>query len=53
MQTAEIINQGRNIKMIIDEKDFGEFEGIPNAEALLSLCLGNCEVAKYSYKELD
>lgn len=29
------------------------FEGIPNAETLLSLCLENCEVAKYSYKELD
>ena len=121
MQTAEIINQGRNIKVIIDERiserDFGEFEGmhskdfdfkafwsyrqnlkydkaenirdffervyefldsikneyagkrilivahggisipvkcyfegIPNAETLLSLCLENCEVAKYSYK---
>ena len=124
IQTAEIINQGRNIKMIIDERvserDFGEFEGMPNtdfyfntfwsykknlkynkaenirdffgrvydfldsikneyagkrilivahggisipvkcyfegildAETLLSLCLENCEVAKYSYKELD
>ena len=109
IQTAEIINQGRNIKMIIDERvserDFGEFEGmpntdfdfnafwsyirdffgrvynfldsikneyagkrilivahggisipvkcyfegIPNAETLLPLCLENCEVAKYSY----
>ena len=29
------------------------FEGIPNTETLLQLCLGNCEVAKYSYKELD
>ena len=29
------------------------FEGIPNAETLLPLCLENCEVAKYSYKELD
>lgn len=29
------------------------FEGIPNTETLLPLCLGNCEVAKYSYKELD
>ena len=31
LQTAEIINQGRNIRMIIDERvserDFGEFEG--------------------------
>lgn len=124
IQTAEIINQGRNIRMIIDERvserDFGEFEGmpntdfdfnafwsykqnlkydkaenikdffrrvynfldnikneyagkrilivahggisipvkcyfegIPNAETLLPLCLGNCEVEKYSYKELD
>ena len=124
IKTAEIINQGRNIRMIIDERvserDFGEFEGmsntdfdfnafwsykqnlkydkaenikdffrrvynfldnikneyagkrilivahggisipvkcyfdgIPNAETLLPLCLGNCEVAKYSYKELD
>ncbi len=124
IQTAEIINQGRNIRMIIDERvserDFGEFEGmsntnfdfnafwsykqnlkydkaenikdffrrvynfldnikneyagkrilivahggisipvkcyfegIPNAETLLPLCLENCEVAKYSYKELD
>ena len=124
IQTAEIINQERNIKMIIDERvserDFGEFEGmpntdfdfnafwsykqnlkydkaenikdffrrvynfldnikneydgkrilivshagisipvkcyfegIPNAETLLPLCLGNCEVARYSYKELD
>lgn len=124
LQTAEIINQGRNIRMIIDERvserDFGEFEGmpntdfdfnafwsykqnlkydkaenikdffgrvydflesikneyagkrilivthggisipvkcyfegIPNAETLLPLCLGNCEVAKYSYKELE
>ena len=25
------------------------FEGIPNAETLLPLCLENCEVAKYSY----
>lgn len=124
IQTAEIINQGRNIRMIIDERvserDFGEFEGmsntdfdfnafwsykqnlkydkaenikdffrrvynfldnikneyagkrilivahggisipvkcyfegIPNVETLLPLCLGNCGVAKYSYKELD
>ena len=124
VQTAEIINQGRNIKMIIDERiserDFGEFEGMPNTEfdfnafwsykqnlkynkaenikdffgrvydfldsikdeyaekrilivahggisipvkcyfdgipdteTLLPLCLGNCEVAKYSYKKLD
>lgn len=57
IQTAEIINQGRNIRIIIDERvserDFGEFEGMPNAETLLLLCLGNCEVAKYSYKELD
>ena len=124
VQTAEIINQERNIRMIIDERvserDFGEFEGmsntnfdfnafwsyrqnlkydkaenirdffvrvynfldsikneyagkrilivahggisipvkcyfegIPNTETLLPLCLGNCEVAKYSYKELD
>ena len=124
MQTAEIIKQGRNIKMIIDERiskrDFGEFEGmpntdfdfnafwsykqnlkydkaenikdffervydflesikneytgkrvlivahggisipvkcyfegIPNTETLLPLCLGNCEIAKYSYKELN
>ena len=29
------------------------FEGILDAETLLSLCLENCEVAKYSYKELD
>ena len=121
IQTAEIINQGRNIRIIIDERvserDFGEFEGmpntdfdynafwsykqnlkyakaenikdffrrvynfldnikneydgkrilivahggisipvkcyfegIPNAETLLPLCLENCEVAKYSYK---
>ena len=124
VQTAEIINQGRNIPMIIDgrvsERDFGEFEGrpstefdfnafwsykqnlkydkaenirdffervygfldslkkqypgkrilvvahggisipfkcyfegIPDVETLLALALGNCEVAKYSYKELD
>lgn len=124
MQTAEIIKQERNIKMIIDERiserDFGEFEGmpntdfdfnafwsykqnlkydkaeniqdffervydflesikneytgkrvlivahggisipvkcyfegIPNTETLLPLCLGNCEIAKYSYKELN
>lgn len=123
-QTAEIINQGRNIRMIIDERvserDFGEFEGmyntdfdfnafwnykqnlkynkaeniqdffrrvynflddikneyhgkrilivahggisipvkcyfegIPDTETLLPLCLGNCKIAKYSYKELD
>lgn len=36
MQTAEIINQERNIKMIIDERiserDFGEFEGMPNTD---------------------
>lgn len=36
MQTAEIIKQGRNIKMIIDERiserDFGEFEGMPNTD---------------------
>ncbi len=121
IQTAEIINQGRNIRIVIDERvserDFGEFEGmpntdfdfnafwsyeqnlkydkaenikdffrrvynfldnikneyagknilivahggisipvkcyfegIPNAETLLPLCLENCEVAKYSYK---
>ena len=30
IQTAEIINQGRNIRMIIDERDFGEFEGMSN-----------------------
>ena len=124
IQTAEIVNQGRNIRMIIDERiserDFGEFEGrsntdfdfnafwsykqnlkydkaenisdffgrvynfldsikteyagkrilvvahggisipvkcyfqgIPNEETLLPLALGNCEVAKYSYKELE
>ena len=29
------------------------FEGIPNAETLFPLCLGNCEVSKYSYKEID
>ena len=29
------------------------FEGIPNTETLLPLSLGNCEVAKYSYKELN
>ena len=29
------------------------FEGIPNTETLLPLCLENCEVAKYSYKELE
>lgn len=123
LQTAEIINQGRHIKMIIDERiserDFGEFEGmlntdfdfnafwsynqnlkydkaenisnffarvydfldnikneyagkrilivahggisipvkcyfegIPNVETLLPLCLGNCEVAKYSYTKI-
>lgn len=43
--------------MIIDERvserDFGEFEGIPDSETLLPLCLENCEVAKYFYKELD
>jgi len=36
IQTAEIINQGRNIRMIIDERvserDFGEFEGMPNTD---------------------
>lgn len=36
LQTAEIINQGRNIRMIIDERvserDFGEFEGMPNTD---------------------
>lgn len=124
VQTAEIINQERNIRMIIDERvserDFGEFEGmsntnfdfdafwsyrqnlkydkaenirdffvrvynfldsikneyagkrilivahggisipikcyfegIPNVETLLPLCLKNCEVEKYSYKELE
>jgi len=123
-QTAEIINQGRNIRIIIDERiserDFGEFEGmaktdfdynsfwsykqnlkydkaenikdffarvydfldsvkeqyagkrilivahggismaakcyfegIPDIETLLPLCIGNCEVAKFSYRELD
>ncbi len=35
-QTAEIINRGRNIEMIIDERiserDFGEFEGMINTE---------------------
>ena len=124
IETAEIINQGRNVRMIIDERvserDFGEFEGmpstefdfnafwsykqnlkydkaenirdffgrvynfldsikreyagkrilivahggisipfkcyfegIPDAETLLPLALGNCGVAKYSYKELE
>lgn len=124
LQTAEIINQGRNINIIIDERvserDFGEFEGmpntdfdfnafwsykqnlkyekaenikdffervygfldsikheyagervlivahggisipvkcyfegIPNQDTLLALALGNCEVAKYNYKEID
>ena len=124
VQTAEIINQGRNIPIIIDERvserDFGEFEGmpstdfdfnafwshkqnlkydtaenirdffervygfldsikkqypgkrilivahggisipfkcyfegIPDVETLLPLALGNCEVAKYVYKEPD
>ena len=36
IQTAEIINRGRNIEMIIDERiserDFGEFEGMINTE---------------------
>ena len=36
IQTAEIINQGRNIRMIIDERlserDFGEFEGMSNTD---------------------
>ena len=36
MQTAEIINQGRGIEMIVDdrltERDFGEFEGMSNTE---------------------
>lgn len=124
VQTAKIINQGRNARIIIDERvserDFGEFEGmpntdfdysafwsynqnlkydkaenirdffrrvygfldsikdeytgkrilivahagisipvkcyfegIPNMETLLPLGLGNCEVVKYSYKELE
>lgn len=123
IQTAEIINKERNIRMIIDERvserDFGEFEGmsntdfdfntfwsykqnlkydkaenikdffkrvydfldsikkeysekrilivahggisipvkcyfegIPNTETLLPLCLKNCEVARYTYKEI-
>lgn len=123
-QTADIINQERNIPIIIDERvserDFGEFEGMPNTDfdfnafwsykqnlqyekaenikeffdrvnkflssiwkeyagkrilivahggisipvkcyfegipdmdTLLPLCLGNCEVAKYTYKEID
>lgn len=29
------------------------FEGVPDIETLLPLCLGNCEIAKYSYKELN
>ena len=29
------------------------FEGIPNVETLLPLCLENCGIAKYSYKELE
>lgn len=57
IQTAQIINKERNIRIIIDERiserDFGEFEGMPNTETLLPLCLENCEVAKYSYKELE
>lgn len=57
IQTAQIINKERNIRIIIDERiserDFGEFEGMPNTETLLTLCLENCEVAKYSYKELE
>ena len=36
IQTAEIINQGKNIRMIIDERlserDFGEFEGMSNTD---------------------
>ena len=35
-QTADIINQERNIPIIIDERvserDFGEFEGMPNTD---------------------
>lgn len=37
--------------LIIVEESY--FEGIPNTETLLPLCLENYEVAKYSYKELD
>lgn len=29
------------------------FEGIPDMDTLLPLCLGNCEVAQYTYKEID
>lgn len=36
MQTAQIINRERNIPMVFDERlserDFGEFEGMPNTE---------------------
>lgn len=36
VQTAKIINEGRDIPMIIDERiserDFGEFEGMPNTD---------------------
>ncbi|MCI8621929.1 MAG: histidine phosphatase family protein [Clostridia bacterium] len=36
MQTAQIINRESNIPMVFDErlseKDFGEFEGMPNTE---------------------
>lgn len=38
---------------ILLTRDSLKNEGIPNAETLLPLCLGNCEVAKYSYNELD
>lgn len=36
IQTAQIINKERNIRIIIDERiserDFGEFEGMPNTD---------------------
>ena len=55
MQTAEIIKQGRNIKMIIDERiserDFGEFEGQTVEEANLNGFWNYAENVKYEKAE--
>ena len=40
-------------KDVIDIPVYCYFNGIPNKDTLLGLALGNCEVAKYVYKEKE
>lgn len=55
IQTAETINKGRNIKMIIDdrisERDFGEFEGMFNKDFDYSLFWSYSQNLKYEEAE--